>query len=358
MKATNLEKYLPVFDYPDRLGKLVKPLQSSSKVAIVTDENIAGLYLTRCRESLEKSGFETCSLILPPGEETKHPETYISVLNFLASESLSRKDGVVALGGGVIGDLVGFAAATYMRGINVYQVPTSLLAMVDSSIGGKTGIDLEFGKNLVGAFHVPKLVLTDVELLETLPGEEFLNGMAEVIKTGVLAGPELWQKIERLDLSVGMDSVNREDLWEVVRNCAEYKAGIVAEDEKDLGLRGLLNLGHTIGHAIESLSDYSIKHGFAVATGLMTVIDMAIGEGWTDSSRDSAELQAVSEKLENMGYVRNITHTAEEVFDKITRDKKRKGNEIELIVPRGIGKCEIKAIPLEEFRDILNRYVK
>ena len=322
----------------DETGIEVGKVQQGGKVFVLTDENLAGLYLEKVLASLEKSGFSTALKVISPGEKSKTPKTYIELLEDLSKNSVTRKDGLLALGGGVIGDLGGFTAATYMRGIKFYQVPTSLLAMVDSAIGGKTGINLSSGKNLAGAFYLPDLILTDTSLLETLPKDEMENGMGEVAKYGILKGGNLLDSLR-----------NSEPVDEIVKTCADIKIEITSEDFLDRGRRKLLNLGHTLGHAIEKLSDYDIKHGLAVAKGIAGITRIAIKEGWT-SETSGEEILAL---LENLGFDTSIPYGGEEIYKAVLMDKKREGEVIGLVVPEEIGRPVIKEIELGELERIL-----
>lgn len=363
-------------------GQPVNVGKPFGSLAIITDENVAELYLDACVESLENQGFRVFCNIIPPGEASKNGSVYLSLLERMARDGITRTDGVVALGGGVVGDLAGFVAATYMRGIKVYQVPTTLLAMVDSSIGGKTGIDLQAGKNLAGAFHQPSLIFQDQSLLATLPDDEFMNGMAEVIKCGVLEGgeffdllssttdrtPALLKKADASDHNMlkdadadSLDMLKNADagspdilknadtgspalLNELIRRSAEYKIKIVAQDEKDTGIRQILNLGHTFGHAIEKLSNYEIKHGFAVAKGMSLIAEISAKRGWCD---DDTQRQ-ITGILSDWGYDLEIPYSMEEMLDVIAVDKKRKGDFIDLVVPVAIGRCVLQRIPVAE----------
>ncbi|MDE7372687.1 MAG: 3-dehydroquinate synthase, partial [Clostridia bacterium] len=243
-----------------RLGEELKKVTRANKVLVVTDTNVQGLYLERAVQSLIEAGYEVHSFAFVAGEQSKTAETYLNIISALGEHGFKRTDAVVALGGGVVGDIAGFAAATYMRGIDVVQVPTTLLAMIDSSIGGKTGVDLQYGKNLLGAFHQPKLVLADITLLDTLPQKEWANGIGEGIKYACLSGGRIYDIMK--------DGLDKDNLEEFVALCAEYKAVVVSKDEKEGGLRKLLNLGHTVGHAIEKQSNFEIAHGVAVAEGI------------------------------------------------------------------------------------------
>ena len=240
-------------------GTRLKPLLGECRVAVITDSTVALLYLETVLQSLEQAGFATCSHVFPAGEGHKTLSTLSDLLEFLASQHLTRTDCVAALGGGVTGDMAGFAAAVYLRGIRCVQLPTTLLAAVDSSVGGKTAVDLTAGKNLAGAFSQPAAVLCDTDCLKSLPADVFADGAAEAIKTGVLCDETLFALFE--------DGTLTADPGEVIARCIAYKAGVVERDEKELGERKLLNLGHTVGHAIEKCSGFTIPHGHAVAGG-------------------------------------------------------------------------------------------
>lgn len=244
-----------------QIGTALAEVQRGGKICIISDRNVASLYMDICRESLEEAGYGVWEYVLPPGEASKNGTNYLRILEYLAAVPFTRSDGIVALGGGMVGDLAGFVAATYMRGINVYQVPTTLLAAVDSSVGGKTAIDLPSGKNLAGAFHQPKLVLQDSRLLNTLPSDVYREGMAEVIKYGMIHDRKLFKRLEN-------PTEVRNSLDEVIKTCVGIKKEYVEADEFDRGLRHKLNFGHTLGHAMEQAEGYRLSHGDAVAKGM------------------------------------------------------------------------------------------
>jgi 3-dehydroquinate synthase len=251
----------------DRLGELCIGAGLKGKCLVITDENVGDLYAETALKSLENAGFPTCMATLPAGEQTKCGERVFELYSRCIEAGLDRKSFVVALGGGVIGDLAGYVAATYLRGVPFVQVPTSLLAMVDSSVGGKTGINLPEGKNLVGAFYQPELVLADLHTLKTLPTREYRAGLAEIVKYGIIYDRSFFslleENIEQL-LNVG----NVDLLAKVVSRCCEIKADVVAQDEREGGLRAILNFGHTVGHALEKVAGYGeYVHGEAVAIG-------------------------------------------------------------------------------------------
>lgn len=341
-----------------KLGSLVKDIQTGGNascgtcgsasrgtcgnVAIVTDENVAKLYLDEAVSSLENEGFTVTTFVVEPGERSKSGEVYLDLLNGFAEIPLTRTDGIVALGGGVVGDLAGFAAATFLRGIKVYQVPTTLLAAVDSSVGGKTAINLKAGKNLAGAFHVPALVLQDSSLLETLPSEVFMDGFAEVIKYGVLADKSLFQLLKDKE---NVDS----NLEDIIARCVEIKREIVAGDLYDTGQRQLLNFGHTIGHTIEILSDFKVSHGYAVAKGMMRITEISYKMGWCNQET----LDEVKEILGLYDYDLSIGYSSNEIFSVLKADKKRKGDFIDLVIPKTIGNCVLKRVSMDELAKML-----
>ena len=257
-----------------QVGNYISELKVPCKVAIISDSNVWPLYGKTVEDSLSVSGFHIVHYTFPAGESSKNGTVYLSILNFLAENKLTRSDIIIALGGGVVGDITGFAAATYLRGIHYVQVPTTLLAMVDSSIGGKTAIDLPSGKNLAGAFYQPSLVLCDINVLNTLPASIFRDGCAEVIKYGILFDEALFQHLEMTGLNF-----NRE---ETITRCIELKRNVVKEDEFDTGLRQKLNLGHTIGHGVEALSDFKTSHGQAVAIGMAIISKTAVVNGFCE----------------------------------------------------------------------------
>ena len=249
-----------------RAGRECARLGLGKKCAVITDDNVAPLHSAAVMESLAAAGFDPVQVIVPAGEQSKRLKTVEQCHEQLAAHRLERKSFIVALGGGVVGDLAGFVAASYLRGIAFVQIPTTLLAQVDSSVGGKVGVNLRAGKNLVGAFHQPRLVLCDLDALATLPDREFRSGLAEVIKYGIIYDAGLFLKLERqMDLILAKTPAV---LAEVVARCCEIKAEVVAQDETETGMRAILNFGHTIGHAIENVSGYGkFLHGEAISIG-------------------------------------------------------------------------------------------
>ena len=311
------------------LGAEVKQICNAAKVAIISDSNVWPLYGMTAVDSLRNAGFRVVNCIFPAGEASKNGSTYLQVLDFLAENELTRSDLIIALGGGVVGDLAGFSAATYLRGIPYIQVPTTLLAAVDSSVGGKTAIDLPAGKNLCGAFYQPSLVLCDTNTLNSLQKDTFRDGCAEVIKYGILYDPALFAHLEEKGLSF-----DRED---VIARCVELKRNVVMEDEFDTGERMKLNLGHTIGHGVEAKSNFTVSHGKAVAIGMAIVSRASRCE---DSDR-------IIGCLKTFGLPVETDCTAQELYLAALSDKKRSGGTVNLIIPRFIGQCDIIATPIE-----------
>ncbi len=304
--------------------------------AVVSDSTVAPLYLNRVKDSLERAGFQVHSFVFPAGEDQKNGGTYLKLLEFLAARRLTRADGLIALGGGVVGDLAGFAAATFLRGIGFLQLPTTLLAAVDSSVGGKTAIDLTNGKNLAGAFYQPQAVLCDLDTLDTLPAEVFADGCAEVIKYGMIGDPALLARLETVDF--------RADLEELVARCVAQKRDLVEQDEFDTGARQLLNLGHTLGHGVEACSGYTVSHGRAVAIGMTLVTRAAVAFG-----RCPAEvLPRLRRLLERYGLPDATAYSAQALYEKTLSDKKRSGDTISLVVPIAWGASQLVRIPVSE----------
>lgn len=317
------------------IGESAKKLGKIQKVCIVSESTVFPLYGAIIADSLECSGFSVTSFVFPSGEAHKNGETYLNLLNYLAEQKLTRTDLIVALGGGVVGDLAGFAAATYLRGIRFIQVPTTLLAAVDSSVGGKTAIDLDVGKNLVGAFYQPSLVLCDTDTLNSLPVDIFRDGCAEVIKYGVLYDPALFAHLEEKGLAFDREAV--------IARCVELKRDVVVEDEFDTGLRMKLNLGHTIGHGVEAKSNFAISHGKAVAIG-MSIVSRA------SSCVDCSRIIAL---LNQFGLPTETEFSADDLYTCALSDKKRAGGIVNLIIPDSVGDCSIVPTPVEYLKSFI-----
>ena len=319
-----------------KAGEAVKKVISPCKAAIVTDSTVVHLYEETVRKSLTEAGFSVCTFVFPTGEASKNIHTLSHLLEFLAKEEMTRTDLIVALGGGVTGDLAGFGAAVYLRGIPFVQIPTTFLAAIDSSVGGKTAVDLEAGKNLAGAFYQPKLVLCDTDVLQTLPEVVFADGIAEALKYGVLGDAALFEKIAGGDF--------RQDLEEIIETCVSMKRDVVEEDEFDTGKRQLLNLGHTFGHAIEQKSHFQMTHGHAVAIGMHLIAKAAEAKGIAEKGTAAA----IAKALEQNQLPKETEFSPTEVAEGTLRDKKRRGGTISFVFPKKIGACEIVKIPVEE----------
>ena len=320
------------------LGHHAAAMKKVNKVCIVSDQNVWPLYGEIAKESLSSVGLEIVEFVFSAGEEQKNAETYLQLLNFLAENQLTRSDLIVALGGGVVGDLAGFAAATYLRGISFLQVPTTLLAMVDSSVGGKTAIDLSVGKNLGGAFYQPSLVLCDTDCLKSLPVDIFRDGCAEVIKYGMLYDPALFAHLAETGLDFDQEAV--------ISRCVELKRNVVAEDEFDTGARMKLNLGHTFGHAVEAQSRFEIAHGKGVAIGMAIVSRAGAAYGICEESAKDA----IIEILEKFDLPCSCDFSAESLYLAALSDKKRSGGTVNLIIPERIGFCRIAPTPVEKIQ--------
>ena len=325
----------------NQLGEEAASVISGRKAVIVSDDNVWPLYGNTAMASMESAGFEVTSFVLSAGEASKNIKNYLSLLNFLVEHHITRSDCLVALGGGVVGDLTGFAAATYLRGISYIQMPTSLLAMVDSSVGGKTAIDLPAGKNLAGAFYQPSVVLCDPALLQTLPQERLMEGCAEVIKYGILYDPALFAHLEE----TGLDF----DTEYVIGACINWKKLAVSADEFDTGCRRMLNFGHTLGHSIEKESKYTITHGVAVAIGISIIarcaasIELCNGE----------DCHRIVSLFAKFGLPTGTDLSADALAAHALSDKKRDGDQISLVLPSTIGCCKIFNLPVTELKNFV-----
>lgn len=311
---------------------------------IISDSNVFPLYGRTLTDSLASVGIDFSANVFTAGEASKNTDTLIDILNFMASEGLSRSDIVIALGGGVVGDMAGLAAALYERGIRCIQIPTTLLAAVDSSVGGKTAVNLEAGKNLCGAFHRPSLVLFDTLTVKTLSSERIGDGMAEMIKYGVICDSELFSA-----LSCGLPC--EEELTDIICRCIQIKIDVVEKDEFEGGVRMLLNYGHTFGHAIEKLSGYKISHGHAVAIGSVMAARAAVTLGLCGEDVYASVLSAI--KAASLPY--ESPYSPSEMYSCMLNDKKRRGKSISLILPEKIGHCIIKKLSLDELRELMER---
>lgn len=318
----------------------------SKKLCIVADETTARLFGDEnCGlwQDLAGAGFDMYRYVFEGGEKTKTMDTITGLLNYLADNRFSRSDMLIALGGGIVGDVTGFAAASFLRGVDYIQIPTTLLAIVDSSVGGKTGVNLNAGKNLAGAFWQPSLVVFDPYVLDTLSYDAMLDGIAEAVKAGFIGDRTIIDDINGLTSAADSDF-----LMEIAARAVEVKRIVVEEDERDTGSRQLLNFGHTLAHAIEKLSDYQISHGHAVAMGMVIVSAAADALEWSEEPC-SDSVWAI---LTRFKFPLDCPYDARELTRAALADKKIRGDEITLVVPEMIGKCCLKTIPtdrLEEF---------
>jgi 3-dehydroquinate synthase len=337
-------------DLLPQLGPELRALGGKGAAVVVTHPEMPPAYRSTATRSLEQAGFRTETALVPQGEASKSLETLGSLYSQLAAMQLDRRSTLVALGGGVIGDLTGFAAATYLRGIHLVQVPTTLLAQVDASVGGKTAIDLPAGKNLVGAFHQPRLVIADVGTLQSLPSNELRSGLAEIVKYGVIADPALFDLIER-DAPRALAGEEEMLTRLVVRSC-EIKATVVRQDPQEQGLRAILNYGHTVGHALESVLGYgAVTHGEAVAFGMSAAARLAVQLGLLDSPaavRQDALLQRLGlPTLATWGGGPGLRHPLPEIgslLDAMKRDKKTLGGRLRFVLARCVGTVEVHEV--------------
>lgn len=329
-------------DIRTQIGELIQKQIPLCKVAIITDDVVYGLYATQVQQSLEQAGYTVCVYAFAAGEASKNITTWSNILEFLAEQEMTRKDVIVSLGGGVVGDMAGFAAAVYQRGIDFVQIPTTFLAAIDASVGGKTAIDLKAGKNLAGAFHQPRMVLCDTVILQQLPKSIFADGVAEALKYGVLGNPNLFAQIASGDI--------HSHLEEIVEMCVSMKRDIVEKDETEQGDRKLLNLGHTFGHAIEWNSDFCMSHGQAVGIGMGLIARVA--EHMGKAKKGLAE--QIEYALQQHGLPIDCVYTAKELTAGVLHDKKRKGNLIQFVFPCEIGHCEIVDIAVSDVEILAN----
>lgn len=323
------------------LGQTIQGLGKVQKITLVSDSTVFPLYGQAVTSILENAGFSVSCFIFPAGEASKCGHTYLALLNHMAENQMTRTDLIAALGGGVVGDLAGFAAATYLRGIRFIQIPTTLLAAVDSSVGGKTAIDLPAGKNLAGAFCQPALVICDLDTLDTLPREIFQDGCAEVIKYGILYDSRLFAHLEQHGLAFDREAV--------ITRCVELKRDVVEQDEFDTGLRMKLNLGHTIGHGIEACSNFTLSHGKAVAIGTAIIAGIAHSQGLCTQQTQ----HRIVNLFRQFGLPTTTEYPLQTLIPHILSDKKRTADSIRLILPREIGCCEMIPTPVSQLESLI-----
>ncbi|NLZ38286.1 MAG: 3-dehydroquinate synthase [Firmicutes bacterium] len=337
------------------LSAVLKQRLTAKKALLISDENVFPLYGAKTAAALKEAGFSVSSAVVPAGEESKSLAQAESLYTKAIEARLSRQDVVVALGGGVIGDLAGFIAATYLRGVSFVQIPTSLLAQVDSSVGGKVAVNHALGKNLIGTFYQPRLVWIDLAVLDTLPRREFLAGAAEVVKYGIISSEPLFQTLEkRWDDFLAKDL---EVLGEVIATCCNVKAEIVRQDEKEKGIRALLNFGHTLGHALETATNYTYYlHGEAVLVGMVLAVHLAVSEELIDLQTAGRMLAL----LKGGGLKKAPSDlTVEQVLTAMQQDKKRQADKIVFVLPVQIGSGQTYTTLSEhEITEIVKKYLR
>lgn len=339
----------------ESLGTQFTSLKVGKKVLLVSNPVIFEHYGARAIAALEGAGYDVATCLLPAGEQYKTPATLQQIYDAALEHRIERSSTFVALGGGVIGDMTGFAAATWLRGVNVVQVPTSLLAMVDAAIGGKTGVNHLRGKNLIGAFHQPRLVLVDPQVLQTLPEREFRAAIAEVIKYGVIWDAELFQQLEQAPRLDTLASIGARLLEEILTRSCQAKAHVVSQDEKEGGLRAILNYGHTVGHAVESLTGYhTVNHGEAVAIGMVAAGQVAAQLGlWTQAEcdRQTALIQKAALPTQIP-----VGVDLDAILVALQSDKKVQAGQVRFVLPTRIGAATVTdQVPTDVLRLVLAR---
>lgn len=326
-------------------GKYIRPLTQAKRIMLVTDSNVAPLYEAQVRNYLEQAGFQVTTHIFFAGESSKKPDTVLGMVEHMAQAGLTRKDIVVALGGGVTGDMAGFAASIYLRGIDFVQIPTTLLSQIDSSVGGKTGVDLPQGKNLCGTFHQPILVLIDPLVLETLPQRFFHDGLAEAIKHGCIKSKPLFNRLMHEDPYDFME--------DLIYDSVDIKRSVVERDEKEQGERALLNFGHTIGHAIEKCHNFTgITHGEAVGIGMVMVTKISEEMGVTPVGTGDQ----IRQILVKYGLPFTDDTPADKLIEAMEMDKKRTGSGINLVFLRQIGDSMLHNMSTLEMKGLLKTW--
>ena len=321
-------------------GKHIREVSGAKKALIISDSNVYPLYGEKVKASLEREGFEVGLFVFSAGEASKNLDTVSDMIRAMCENELSRNDIAVALGGGVTGDMAGFASAIYLRGIDFVQIPTTLLSQVDSSVGGKTGCDLSFGKNLIGAFHNPKLVLIDPETIKTLPARYKNDGIGEVIKYAFIKSEKLYNTLVSCD---NFDDI----LTDVIFDCVDIKRQVVENDFTEKGERMLLNFGHTLGHAIEKYENFSgLAHGEAVGVGMLYITRASEKTG--DSQKGTAE--KIEKLLNKFSLPTFFSGEAEELINIMLYDKKRRGDKLNLVLVTKVGQSFVKAVPTAELK--------
>lgn len=334
------------------VGPRARKTAGGTRAFIVSNTDVAPLYSAPVRTSLEEAGYQVDMRVVESTEAVKNMGELALLLENMAEAEMTRDDVVIALGGGVVGDLAGFAAATYMRGCKAVQVPTSLLAMVDSSVGGKTAVDLEHGKNLAGAFFQPRCVVASIECLDTIGPDLFADSCGEVIKYGVMCDERLFCDLEALPLTASKDDHAR--LGDVIARCVAIKRDVVNADEKEAGLRQTLNLGHTIGHAVEAANGYALGHGSCVAVGMCLMARACAAKGWcSDACADRIVASVAAHGLPT-----STEFDLDTLYNFALSDKKRHGDTMNIVAIHEIGQVSVKNVSLAEFRELIDLGLK
>lgn len=342
----NALKQYPIYvgnDILKEIGDRTKKLNNKAKVLVITDDNVFPIYGEIVTSSLNNVGLKTDNFIIPNGEKSKNLKVYSEILEFMAAKGFTRSDIIIALGGGVVGDLAGFVAATFMRGIKFIQIPTTILSQIDSSVGGKTAVDLPQGKNLVGAFYQPEFVLCDISTTKTLSKEIYIDGLGEMAKYAVLIGDSF------LDLILNNKDNLSKIMKELIILCIEYKRDIVEKDEFENGCRKILNLGHTVAHSIEKLSNYTITHGKAVGMGLKEIVEISNRNKFLSDD----DMNKINNMLEALGQLDINPFSMSKCIEVMNVDKKCDGEEITLVIPYEIGDCRFKKIKLSSIGELI-----
>lgn len=325
------------------LPQLIEPLCEGWKIGVITDDTVNSLYAAKATEALDICGYTVYKYVIPHGEDFKTITTLSGILEYLANCHLTRKDYLISIGGGVIGDITGLAAALYMRGIQFIQVPTTLLSMVDASVGGKTAVDLQAGKNLIGAFWQPSMVVADTQIISNLPDDIFAEGMAEVIKSDLIANAGIVKMIQACTVKEYID--------QVVTNCIKMKRDVVEQDEYETkGLRKVLNMGHTVAHAIEKLSNYTVSHGIAVATGLVWEAKIACCLGLCKEKL----VNEIKDAVYAYQLYYEVPFTVDAMIEAMKSDKKNDDYKIDFVFPITYGKWEERKLDTNELKKIIN----
>lgn len=348
MKTLKVEAKSATYDILIEKGILkncaqyITQLVRGNRVMIITDTNVAPLYLDTVKAAFEGSGLIISSFVFEAGEQSKNLTTVANIYDALSKDEFTRKDCIIALGGGVCGDISGFAAATYMRGIDFVQIPTTLLSQVDSSVGGKTGVDTSYGKNLVGAFYQPKLVLIDPCTLDTLTDHYFADGMGEVIKYGCIKNAQLFDMLLSVDIKANIE--------DIILECLKIKRDVVNEDERESGIRMILNFGHTVGHSIEKLSNFTLSHGECVAKGMVIITKASEKSGITQSGT----AEKIARLCDKCGLSTDVTFSIDEISENAKNDKKSSGDSLSVVLIDEIGKCIIHPIDKKDLEEFLS----